>query len=100
MKSYRASNGKEVGHVIASRIPQSRETLRFDFRQNTVGLLCLVVAFLFCSPAAAQTGGLPTSIGWSSLPANTSLEASGACPSNGFGGDPFLFAYYCGNVIR
>jgi hypothetical protein len=92
--------GRQAAHVIASRAPQSRETFRFDVRADTLGLACLLVAYLFCSRAAAQTGGLPTSIGWSSLPANTSLAASGACPSNGFGGDPFPFAEYCQNVIR
>jgi hypothetical protein len=99
MKRYRVY-GRELGHVIASRGSQFRETPRFYLRGNTLGLACLLVVFLFCSPAAPQTGGLPTSIGWSSLPANTSLAASGACPSNGFGGDPFPFAEYCQNVIR
>lgn len=44
--------------------------------------------------------GLPTGIGWHALPSNTILEASGACPPNNFGGDPFPFAELCGNVIR
>src|SRR5712664_2562583 len=91
---------RELGHVSASRASRFRETLRFDLRENTLGLTCLLVVLLFCSPAAGQTGGLPTSVGWSSLPANTSLAGSGACPSNGFGGDPFLFAQYCQYVIR
>jgi len=91
---------KKVGQVMASGASQFQGTFRFDLREITLGLAILSVAFLFCSPAAAQTGGLPTSIGWSALPANTSLAASGACPSNGFGGDPFPFAQYCQNVIR
>jgi hypothetical protein len=44
--------------------------------------------------------GLPKGIGWNALPSNTILEASGACPPNNFGGDPFQFAALCGNVIR
>jgi len=31
-------------------------------------------------------------VGWSALPASTSLAASGACPANNFGGDPYSFA--------
>jgi hypothetical protein len=47
----------------------------------------------------AVSTGLPTGIGWHALPSNTLLQASGACPPNNFGGDPFLFARFCGNVI-
>ncbi len=43
---------------------------------------------------------LPTGIGWHALPIATSLENSGACPPNGFGGDPYQFADNCQNVIR
>jgi Bacterial Ig-like domain (group 2) len=43
---------------------------------------------------------LPTGIGWHALPAATSLQGSGACPPNGFGGDPYPFAGNCRNVIR
>jgi Bacterial Ig-like domain (group 2) len=62
------------------------------------------------TPASTVTGsasatvqvssGLPTGIGWHALPSNTELDASGACPPNNFGGDPFLFTEYCANVIR
>ena len=48
----------------------------------------------------AVSTGLPTGIGWHALPSNTLLQASGVCPPNNFGGDPFLFARFCGNVIR
>jgi hypothetical protein len=48
----------------------------------------------------AVSRGLPSGIGWHALPSNTVLQASGACPPNNFGGDPFLFAESCGNVIR
>jgi hypothetical protein len=48
----------------------------------------------------AVSTGLPTGIGWHELPSNTVLQASGACPPNNFGGDPFLFSELCGNVIR
>jgi hypothetical protein len=48
----------------------------------------------------AVSSGLPTGIGWHALASNTILQASGACPPNNFGGDPFLFAEFCGNVIR
>jgi uncharacterized protein YjdB len=43
---------------------------------------------------------LPTGIGWHALPIATSLQSSGACPPNGFGGDPYQFADNCQNVIR
>ncbi len=48
----------------------------------------------------AVSTGLPTGIGWHELPSNTLLQASSACPPNNFGGDPFLFAESCRNVIR
>ena len=48
----------------------------------------------------AVSTGLPTGVGWHELPSNTLLQASSACPPNNFGGDPFLFANLCGNVIR
>jgi Bacterial Ig-like domain (group 2) len=43
---------------------------------------------------------LPTALGWNALPTATSLQGSGACPPNGFGGDPYPFADNCQNVIR
>jgi hypothetical protein len=52
---------------------------------------------LFCAPAFGQ---LPSAVGWTALPASTSLEGSGACPANNFGGDPYPFADNCQNVIR
>ena len=52
---------------------------------------------LFCAPAFAQ---LPSAVGWTALPSSTSLELSGACPANNFGGDPYPFADNCQNVIR
>lgn len=52
---------------------------------------------LFGLPAWGQ---LPTAVGWTALPASTSLEGSGKCPPNGFGGDPYPFADTCQNVIR
>jgi hypothetical protein len=98
MKSERvcalgASNG------IVARTCWFCEKLTFCLRGSIPVLTC-VLALLFCSPVETQTNMLPTSVGWNALPANTSLAASGACPSNGFGGDPFLFAQYCQNVIR
>ncbi len=42
----------------------------------------------------------PEGIGWHALPPNTSLQASGACPPNGFSGDPYAFADNCANVVR
>jgi len=48
----------------------------------------------------AVSTGLPTGIGWHALPSNTVLQASGACPPNNFGGDPFMFSEECANVIR
>jgi hypothetical protein len=53
------------------------------------------------SSVTVQTSnGLPTGVGWHALPDNTELQASGQCPANNFGGDPFLFTEYCANVIR
>jgi hypothetical protein len=48
----------------------------------------------------ATSTGLPTGIGWHALASNTMLQASGACPLDNFGGDPFLFSEGCSNVIR
>src|ERR1700683_4307620 len=50
-----------------------------------------------CTAAFAQ---LPSAVGWTALPVSTSLEGSGACPANNFGGDPYPFADNCQNVIR
>jgi len=74
---------------------------RRDFLRKT--LPCkIMLAFAFflgfsCAPAFAQ---LPSAVGWTALPASTSLEGSGACPANNFGGDPYPFADNCQNVIR
>jgi hypothetical protein len=48
----------------------------------------------------ATSTGLPTGIGWHALASNTMLQASGACPLDNLGGDPFLFSEACSNVIR
>ena len=48
----------------------------------------------------STSNGLPAGIGWHELPDNTDLQASGQCPPNNFGGDPFLFTEYCDNIIR
>jgi Big-like domain-containing protein len=68
------------------------------------GMLTVSAAAGSATGSAAVTvevsTGLPTGIGWHALPSNTLLQASGACPPNNFGGDPFLFADSCGNVIR
>jgi hypothetical protein len=62
--------------------------------KTVVLLFCLG---FFCLSASAQ---LPSAVGWTALPASTSLELSGACPANNFGGDPYNFADNCQNVIR
>src|SRR5579859_594272 len=62
-----------------------------------LAIVCGVMVVSAWRPAKAQ---IPTTIGWTALPASTSLQGSGACPPNNFGGDPFLFAEYCPNVIR
>jgi hypothetical protein len=59
----------------------------------------LIVSLLLGGLQSAQAQ-LPTGIGWTALPATTSLEGSGACPPNYFGGDPYPFANNCQNVIR
>jgi Bacterial Ig-like domain (group 2) len=68
------------------------------------GMLMISAASGSATGSAAVTvavsTGLPTGIGWHALPSNTLLQASGACPPNNFGGDPFLFAESCRNVIR
>src|SRR5271155_2392906 len=74
---------------------------RRDFLRKTLPYkILLALAFLLgfsCAPAFAQ---LPSAVGWTALPASTSLEGSGACPANNFGGDPYPFADNCQNVIR
>src|SRR6266404_7719745 len=59
-----------------------------------IGSVLLAGSF---QPAQAQ---LPSAIGWTALPATTSLQGSGACPPNNFEGDPYLFAAGCPGVIR
>ncbi len=85
---------------ILPRVLQLFEKLPSYFRQSILFLSCALVVFLSGSSLSAQTTGLPSGIGWSTLPASTSLQASGACPANGFGGDSFPFTNYCRNVIR
>jgi hypothetical protein len=63
-------------------------------------LLTIACGFLAVSGLRPAQGQIPTTIGWTALPASTSLQSSGACPPNNFGGDPFLFTEYCENVIR
>src|SRR5215469_16010433 len=59
-----------------------------------------LIVFLLLGGLQSTRAQLPTGIGWTALPSNTSLEGSGACPPNNFDGDPFLFAELCQNVIR
>jgi hypothetical protein len=65
---------------------------RFVVRLSGICLAVLLTSSLY--------GQLPTSLGWSPLGTQTSLSGSGACPANGFGGDPYSFANNCRNVIR
>jgi len=60
----------------------------------------IACGFLAVSALRPAQGQIPTTIGWTALPASTSLQGSGACPANNFGGDPYLFANYCRWVIR
>jgi hypothetical protein len=60
----------------------------------------LLIAAAFFFGAQSARAQLPTAVGWTALPASTSLQGSGACPPNNFGSDPFLFSEYCENVIR
>ncbi len=84
--------GAEVGCVADLRCAAS--LLRRAATLAGVAALCLAS---FAAPAHAQ---LPSAVGWTALPAATSLEGSGQCPPNGFGGDPYPFATNCQNVIR
>lgn len=63
----------------------------------TIIVLLLLLLAAFSQPLHAQ---IPTTIGWTPLSATTALTASGACPPNDFGGDPFQFSALCQNVIR
>ncbi len=77
-----------IRHVLAAS--------RFYRSAQVIGVLVLSIA-VFAWPTRAQ---LPTAIGWTALPTATSLEGSGECPPNNFGGDPYPFADNCANVIR
>lgn len=74
-----------------------------DYRDYFLGPICriaLLIVAAFCVFAPSARAQLPTAVGWTVLPASTSLQGSDACPPNNFGGDPFLFSEYCENVIR
>jgi len=71
-----------------------------DYFPGPTFRIALLIAAAFCIFAQSANGQLPTAVGWTALPASTSLQGSGACPPNNFGGDPFLFSEYCENVIR
>jgi hypothetical protein len=77
-----------------------REKFTFPLRETTFFFLSTFLVLLYVRSVGAQSSGLPTDVGWSALPASTSLAASGACPANNFGGDPYSFANNCRNVIR
>jgi hypothetical protein len=78
---------------------RSHETASFRFspKRNRLALFAIVMVSFFALPLRAQ---LPTALGWSALPPTTSLQGSGACPPNNFGGDPYLFTRFCSGVIR
>jgi hypothetical protein len=65
---------------------------------RSVSVLIFIGTFALCVQLAQAQ--LPTTIGWTALPATTSLEGSGACLPDYFEGDSFQFNYYCGNVIK
>ena len=92
MRDCAASEKRQHRLCAAPRRDRCRPILPYKFALTFA--LCLG---FFCAPAHAQ---LPTAIGWTALPASTSLEGSGACPANNFGGDPYPFADNCQNVIR
>lgn len=72
----------------------AREAARLGF---LLAIACGFMTVAALRPAQAQ---IPTTTGWTALPASTSLQGSGACPPNNFGGDPYQFAENCSNVIR
>ncbi len=72
----------------------ARHAARVGF---SLAIACGFMAVSVLRPAQAQ---IPATIGWTALPASTSLAGSGACPPNNFGGDPYQFAENCKNVIR
>ncbi|MBS0367256.1 MAG: hypothetical protein JSR67_15695 [Proteobacteria bacterium] len=76
---------------------QFSPAVRAARRTFLLTLACALLAVGAWRPAQAQ---MPTTLGWTALPASTSLQGSGACPPNYFGGDPFAFASNCQNVIR
>ncbi len=71
-----------------------------DYFPGPIFRVVLLIAAAFCIFAQSARAQLPTAVGWTALPASTSLQGSDACPPNNFGGDPFLFSEYCENVIR
>ena len=77
-------------------------TLRLSFAavlllRFTCVLVLIGTIALWAQPVQAQ---LPATVGWTALPASTSLQGSGACPPNYFEGDTFPFGELCANVIR
>src|SRR5580700_6981282 len=89
-----------VGNRIVWQACQWYKKLTLCSRDSILFLSCGFLLFLLSPSVGAQTSGLPTAVGWSALPASTSLAASGACPANGFGGDSYPFTNNCRNVIR
>jgi hypothetical protein len=88
------ATNEERQHRLCAAV--HRHLRRMPLAYKFVVTIALCLGF-FCAPAHAQ---LPTAIGWTALPASTSLEGSGECPANNFGGDPYPFADNCQNVIR
>jgi hypothetical protein len=96
-------------HLLANHFP---DTLRYHARVQIWGslvnfielpspLACVLLTLcLFCGIPTFAQSGLPTGVGWTALPATTSLLNSGACPPDYFHGDSYYFNYTCQNVIR
>jgi hypothetical protein len=96
-----SANGIDAGRNcnVMGMSDRSHETANFRFspRRSCLVLLVIVIVSFLALPLRAQ---LPTALGWSALSPTTSLQGSGACPPNNFGGDPYQFTRFCSAVIR
>src|SRR5215469_14122530 len=84
-------------HFVVPSAPTPRLSASAALLLRCVSVI-LIGTFALCVQLAQAQ--LPTTIGWTALPATTSLEGSGACPPDYFDGDSYPFSANCLNVIR
>src|SRR5882724_309805 len=60
-------------------------------------ILLLFICLFIPGLTQAQTGGIPSTLGWYEIP-NTKLRS--VCPPNGFGGSGYAFADNCWTVLE